>query len=141
MTGRMLNGRYRLEHEVGRGGMGVVYRAHDDLLGRYVAVKVLSEAVLGGRGPARMLREAQAAARLNHPHIVSVYDAGEADGAPYIVMELVEGGSLHSHRPKDLDDIVVTARQICSALEHAHRHDIIHRDLKPENVLLTPDGS
>ena len=137
----MLNGRYRLEHEVGRGGMGVVYRAHDDLLGRYVAVKVLSEAVLGGRGPARMLREAQAAARLNHPHIVSVYDAGEADGAPYIVMELVEGGSLHSHRPKDLDDIVVTARQICSALEHAHRHDIIHRDLKPENVLLTPDGS
>lgn len=121
--------------------MGVVYRAHDTLLDRYVAVKVLSETIPGGREPARLLREAQAAARLNHPHIVSIHDAGEADRVPYIVMELVEGGSLYSHKPEDLDRIVVIARQICSALDHAHGHGIIHRDLKPENVLLTPDGS
>jgi hypothetical protein len=139
--GTFLNDRYRLDAEIGRGGMGVVYRAHDTLLDRDVAVKVLSEAVLGGRGRARLLREAQAAARLNHPNIVSVYDAGEASGSPFVVMELVEGGSLHSHRPQDLDTIVAIARQISAALVHAHTNGFIHRDLKPENVLLARDGS
>jgi ABC-type oligopeptide transport system substrate-binding subunit len=142
--GTFLNDRYRLEAEIDRGGMGVVYRAHDTLLDRCVAVKVLSEAVLDSEGRARLLREARAAARLNHPNIVSVYDAGDAGtagGSPFVVMELVEGGSLHSHRPQDMSAIVAIARQISAALDHAHTNGFIHRDLKPENVLLARDGS
>jgi ABC-type oligopeptide transport system substrate-binding subunit len=141
MIGTVFNSRYRLEAEIGRGGMGVVYRAYDVLLDRQVAVKVLSEAVMDSDGRERLLREARAAARLNHPNIVSVYDAGEAGGSPFVVMELVEGGSLHTHRPQDLDRIVAIARQISAALDHAHANGVIHRDLKPENVLLARDGS
>jgi serine/threonine-protein kinase len=142
----------------------VVYRAHDTLLDRAVAVKVLSRVLseaegdsgLGTEGRARLLREAQAAAKLNHPNIVAVYDAGEADpgssdgagGAPFIVMELVEGRSLREYvgtavelpsQPSALPlaDVLAFARQICAALEHAHACGIIHRDLKPENVVLT----
>jgi tetratricopeptide (TPR) repeat protein len=141
--GTLLNARYRLEAELGRGGMGVVYRAHDTLLGRDVAVKVLSATVLGTEGRAHLLREAQAAAVLNHPNIVTVHDVGEADAAgpagpmPFIVMELVEGPSLHDRRPGSLEETVAVARQVCAALEHAHARGIIHRDLKPENVLLS----
>ena len=137
----VLANRYRLDAELGRGGMGVIYRAYDTLLDRAVAVKVLSSSGLGSQGRARLLREAQAAAKLNHPNIVSVFDAGEADGEPFIVMELVEGESLHDRRPADLDEIVSLARQICAALDHAHSHNIVHRDLKPENVLITSDGA
>jgi tetratricopeptide (TPR) repeat protein len=143
--GTLLNGRYQLEAELGRGGMGVVYRAHDTLLDRPVAVKVLSAAALGTEGRAHLLREARAAAGLNHPNIVTVYDVGEADAAgpagpmPFIVMELVEGPSLHDRRPDSLEETVAVARQVCAALEHAHTHGIVHRDLKPENVLLTAD--
>lgn len=136
--------RYRLDAELGRGGMGVVYRAHDTLLDRDVAVKLLSATGLGSEGRAHLLREAQAAAQLNHPNIVSVYDAGftaEADGVPFLVMELVEGQPLYNRRPSGLDEVLAVARQICAALDHAHTHGIIHRDLKPENVLITPDGA
>ncbi len=138
MISTTLLDRYRLEAELGRGGMGVVYRAHDALLDRPVAVKLLSAAALGTEGRARLLREARAAAQLNHPNIASVYDAGESDGVPFIVMELVEGHSLNEDRPSTLEDIVTISRQVCEALEHAHTHGIVHRDLKPENVLLTP---
>jgi serine/threonine protein kinase len=147
MIGALLNGRYRLETELGGGGMGRVYRAHDTLLDRHVAVKVLSTSALGTKGRARLLREAQAAAALNHPNIVSVHDAGEAElpdsvgTVPFIVMELVEGASLHECPPGSLDEILGLACQICTALDHAHAHGVIHRDLKPENVLLLPDGS
>jgi tetratricopeptide (TPR) repeat protein/predicted Ser/Thr protein kinase len=143
--GTLLNARYRLEAELGRGGMGVVYRAHDTLLGRDVAVKVLSATALGSEGRAHLLREARAAAVLNHPNVVTIYDVGEADGAPsdegvpFIVMELVEGPSLHERRPGSLEETVAVARQVCAALEHAHARGIIHRDLKPENVLLSHD--
>ncbi len=142
-----LNERYRLDAEIGRGGMGAVYRAHDTLLKRDVAVKVVTETGLGTEGRARLLREAQSAAQLNHPNVVSVYDAGEVDlpglegAAPFIVMEWVEGESLHTHRPHDLKEILAITRQVCAALEHAHAHGIIHRDLKPENVMITPDGT
>jgi serine/threonine protein kinase len=142
MIGTVLNERYRLDAEIGRGGMGVVYRAHDTLLDRDVAVKVLSASGLGTEGRARLLREAQAAAGLNHPNIVIVHDVGQADGAPsdegvpFVVMELVEGPSLQDRRPESLEETVAVARQVCAALEHAHAHGIIHRDLKPENVLL-----
>ncbi|MGQ0600292.1 MAG: serine/threonine-protein kinase, partial [Anaerolineales bacterium] len=122
----------------GHGGMGTIYRAHDQVLDRAVAIKVLNETGLGTEGKGRLLREARSAARLNHPNIVSVYDAGEADGKPYIVMELVEGESLYTRWPLPLADIVSIARQICAALDHAHSHGVIHRDLKPENVLVSP---
>ncbi|MGH6962048.1 MAG: protein kinase domain-containing protein, partial [Dongiaceae bacterium] len=133
--------RYRLGAELGRGRMGVVYRAHDTLLERDVAVKMLSPGMLGTEGRARLMREAQAAAKLSHPNIVSVYDAGETEGSPYIVMELVEGESLRDHRPQSLAVILSIARQVCAALDRAHAQGIIHRDLKPENVLIAPDGS
>ena len=144
MIGTRLNERYRVDAELGRGGMGVVYRAHDVLLDRDVALKVLSDSGLGAlsaEGRARLLREAQAVAKLNHPNIVSVYDAGKVDGVPFVVMELVEGPSLHDRSPQALSEILVIACQICAALEQAHAHGIIHRDLKPENVLIAPDGS
>jgi ABC-type oligopeptide transport system substrate-binding subunit/tetratricopeptide (TPR) repeat protein len=141
VIGTTLQDRYRIDAEIGRGGMAVVYRAHDTVLERHVAVKVMSQAAtLGTEGRARLLHEAQSAARLNHPNIVTVHDVGEADGLPFIVMELVEGESLHHRPPESLDDIIAITRQVCAALEHAHAHDLVHRDLKPENVLLAPDG-
>ncbi len=137
MISATLQNRYRLEAELGQGGMGIVYRAHDTLLNRPVAVKVLSATGLGTAGKARLLAEAQAAAKLNHPNIVNVYDAGETEGRPFIVMELVEGEPLRQHQPQTLGDALILVRQICAALEHAHANGIIHRDLKPENIVLT----
>jgi serine/threonine-protein kinase len=133
----LLNNRYHLEAELGRGGMGVVYRARDTLLNRPVAVKLLSAGSLGSEGRQRLLIEAQAAARLNHPNIINVYDASEAGGTPYIVMELAEGVTLRDYRPQSLDEIIAIARQIAAALEHAHAAGILHRDLKPENIVLS----
>ncbi|MBM2850650.1 MAG: hypothetical protein HW418_3592, partial [Anaerolineales bacterium] len=144
MIGATLHNRYRIDAELGQGGMGVVYRAHDTLLNRPVAVKVLSAAGLGTAGKARLLAEARAAARLNHPNIVAVHDAGEADpspgsgqAAPFIVMEFVEGNSLRDQLPKTLAESLAIAWQVCAALEHAHSNGIVHRDLKPENIVLT----
>jgi predicted Ser/Thr protein kinase len=141
VIGTILNERYRLDAILGQGGMGVVYRARDTLLDRAVAVKVVSKASLGTEGRARLMHEARAAAQLNHPNVVSVFDAGEFEGLPFIVMELVEGDTLHDLRPTELEQIVSYARQICAALEHAHAHGIIHRDLKPENVQIALDGT
>jgi ABC-type oligopeptide transport system substrate-binding subunit len=113
------------------------------LLDRPVALKVMSKAALGTEGRARLLREARTAARLNHPNIMAVYDAGEAveRGAPFIVMELVEGETLRRQLAGSIDETLKIARQICAALEHAHSNGIIHRDLKPENVMLLPSPS
>ena len=141
MIGTTLQNRYRLDAVLGQGGMGVVYSAHDTLLDRAVAVKVVSKASLGTEGRARLMNEAKAAAQLNHPNVVSIYDAGESDGVPFIVMELVEGDTLYQRRPTELDEIVSYVRQICAALEHAHAHGIVHRDLKPENVQIALDGT
>ena len=140
MINLLLNDRYQITAEIGRGGMGIVYRAFDILLERDVAVKVLSTNDLGSQGRARLLREAQAAARLNHPNIISIFDAGDANGLSFIVMELLDGDSLYEKKPETLDAILDVLCQVCSALEHAHAHGIIHRDLKPENVILTSSG-
>jgi hypothetical protein len=146
MIGAQINDRYLIESELGRGGMGVVYRGRDLLLKRPVAVKVVGPGVLGTEGRARLLREAQAVASLNQPNIVAVYDAGEAelpghDGhAAYVVMELVEGQTLRGFTPGDIAEAVVILVQICAALEAAHERGIIHRDLKPENVMLAAGG-
>jgi len=140
MLNTTLQNRYRIEAELGRGGMGVVYRAHDTLLDRDVAVKVLSEAGLGTEGRARLLREAQAAAKLDHPNIVSVYDASETDSIPFIVMQLASGASLRDVGVLSMPQIITVARQLCDALDHAHEQGIVHRDLKPENVVVVGSG-
>jgi tetratricopeptide (TPR) repeat protein len=135
--GSVLRQRYRLDSEIGRGGMGIVYRAMDLELMREVAVKVLPGNSSSSDARQRLIREARAAAALNHPHIISVHDVGEAEGVPFFVMELVHGPSLSQSRPLDLPRIVEIASQICTALEHAHSNSIVHRDLKPENILLS----
>ena len=136
MIGTLLQNRYRIDAELGHGGMGTVYRAHDTLLDRPVALKVLSSSELGSEGRTRLLREARAAARLNHPNIMAIYDAGEADGKPFIVMELLDGETLRQYQPASLAESIGIGRQITLALEHAHANGIIHRDLKPENVMV-----
>lgn len=137
MIGTQINNRYLVEAELGRGGMGVVYRAHDTLIDRDVAVKVLWTTAQGRN---RLLREAQAAGRLNHPNIINIYDAGDSDGMSYIVMELLDGESLFDRKPQTIEETLDIVRQICDALQHAHAHGIIHRDLKPENVIVTSQG-
>jgi tetratricopeptide (TPR) repeat protein len=140
MIGTLFNNRYHLDAELGQGAMGTIYRSHDDLLDRDVAIKLVNGSSLGTAGRARLLGEAKAAAKLNHPNIVSIYDAGEVDQTPFIVMELIEGDSLFDKKPQSIGEIVSVTRQICAALAHAHSHGIVHRDLKPENVILTHDG-
>src|SRR5918993_1307685 len=142
-TGTILRERYRLDSELGRGGMGTVYRATDLELQREVAVKILSATSQSSDARERLIREARAAAALNHPHIVTIHDVGEAGGFPFLVMELVLGPRLSQARPTDLARVVSIAVQICTALEHAHDNSIVHRDLKPDNVLLsgTSDSS
>jgi serine/threonine-protein kinase len=135
--GTILRERYRLDSELGRGGMGTVYRATDLELRREVAVKILSATSQTSDGRERLVREARAAAALNHPHIVTIHDVGEASGFPFLVMELVSGPRLSDARPNDLARVVAIAVQICDALEHAHANSIVHRDLKPDNVLLS----
>jgi tetratricopeptide (TPR) repeat protein len=139
--GTILRERYRLESELGRGGMGTVYRATDLELHREVAVKILSAAAQNSDARERLIREARAAAALNHPHIVTIHDVGEAAGFPFLVMELVSGPRLSQARPNDLTRVVAIAIQICDALEHAHTNQIVHRDLKPDNVLLSGTGT
>ena len=135
--GTILRERYRLDSELGRGGMGTVYRATDLELQREVAVKVLSATAQNSDARERLIREARAAAALNHPHIVTIHDVGESGGFPFLVMELIGGPRLSQARPTDLARVVAIAVQICAALEHAHYHSIVHRDLKPDNVLLS----
>jgi predicted ATPase len=113
-----------------------------------VAIKVLSKTGLGTEGRGKLISEAQTAAKLNHPNIVTVYDVGEADSStisehvvPFIVMEYVEGKSLHEDHLETIDDILKIMRQLCAGLAHAHEEGIIHRDLKPENVVITRDGT
>jgi len=139
--GTILRERYRLDTELGRGGMGTVYRATDLELQREVAVKVLSATYQNTDARERLIREARAAAALNHPHIVTIHDVGEFSGFPFLVMELVSGPRLSQARPSDFSRVVAIAVQICDALEHAHNNDIVHRDLKPDNVLLSGSGN
>jgi hypothetical protein len=144
---RTLAGRYELTEQIARGGMGVVWRGEDTLLGRAVAVKEMSPPAStdsGERAQKRVLREARAAAALHHPGIVTVYDMLEEDGASFIVMELLDADSLHdevaANGPLDEQRAIVVGRDIASALRAAHENGITHRDVKPRNVLLLDDG-
>ncbi|MGI8586975.1 MAG: protein kinase domain-containing protein [Chloroflexia bacterium] len=146
MAGRVLNGRYELQGVLGGGGMALVYRALDRVLNRIVAVKILREQYASDPTfQQRFTREAQSAAGLSHPNIVSVYDVGTDGDLPYIVMELVPGITLRDLLARDgrlpVDQAVEVAAGILSALEYAHRNGLIHRDIKPGNVLITPSGA
>ena len=138
--GDTLSERYRLDEEIGRGGMGIVFRGWDVELERPVAVKVVAATLEAAEARERLVREARAAAALSHPHVVAVHDVGEHGDMPYFVMELVEGPSLRDSTPETLDEIIDLATQICDALAYAHEHGLVHRDLKPANVLLEDRG-
>jgi serine/threonine protein kinase/tetratricopeptide (TPR) repeat protein len=133
--------RYTIEHEVGRGGMATVYLARDLRHGRPVALKVLHPELAMSLGSERFLREIQIAARLQHPHIVPLYDSGQAGELLYYVMPFIDGESLRQLLERSpqlpLEDAVRIARAVASALDSAHRQKIVHRDIKPENVMLS----
>ncbi len=142
---RVLSGRYELSHLVARGGMAEVYRAHDRLLDRPVALKVLFPELSVDRAfVERFRREAQAAANLSHPNIVPVFDWGEDNGTYFIVMEFIDGRPLSSilrtAGPMHPDRAAEIGADVAIALAYAHRHGVIHRDVKPGNVLITEDG-
>ena len=136
-------GRYRLERPLGHGGMATVYLAHDEELHRPVAIKLLAEHLAGDAAfRTRFLREARLAARLSHPNVVSVYDAGEAeDGRPFIVMEYVPGTTFAELGQIAPGEAVELAIQACRGLAHAHAAGLVHRDVKPQNLLLREDGT
>lgn len=145
MSAALLGNRYRLVRRLGLGGMSVVHLAHDELLDRFVAVKLLADR-LGGDEElrARFLREGQMTARLSHPNVVVVYDTGEDEGQPFIVMEYVEGRTL----AEELDqrrvlpgaEVAELGAQAGAGLAHAHAAGLVHRDVKPHNLLLRNDG-
>ena len=146
-TGRplRLHRGYEILEELGRGGMGVVYRARQAGLDRTVALKMLHAGADAGPSTlARFHRESQASARLQHPHIVQVFEVGEQDGQPYLALELIEGTTLAVRlrggplEPRSAAGVVAL---LADAVGHAHERGVIHRDLKPSNVLLTADGS
>ena len=137
-------GRYKIVGKLGRGGMGVVYKAQDTVLDRTVAFKVLPESLKENpQALKNFLREAKSAAQLNHPNIVTVYDAGEQDGAYYIAMEYVDGHTLKEiikHRGRiSPGGIVHVLSQMCEALAYAHESKIVHRDVKTANAMWTKD--
>jgi len=136
--------RYTIERELGRGGMAVVYLAHDLKHDRQVAVKVVKPDLAAIIGAERFLNEIKVTANLQHPHILPLFDSGEANGFLYYVMPYVEGESLRAllDRKKQLpiDRALEITKAVASALDHAHRHGVIHRDIKPENILLADDG-
>jgi serine/threonine protein kinase/tetratricopeptide (TPR) repeat protein len=132
--------RYRVERELGAGGMATVYLARDVRHDRDVAIKILNAELAESLGRQRFVREIRMAAKLNHPHILPLYDSGECDGFLYFVMPVMQGQTLRSRLDAEgtlpIDDAVRIATEVADALDYAHRQDIVHRDIKPENILL-----
>lgn len=145
MIGKVLGKRYELIEKVGEGGMGLVYKAKDHLLSRFVAVKILKpELTEDEEFINKFKKESLSSASLSHPNIVNIYDVGVEDGIYYIVMEFVNGKTLKQvikeKAPMSYQEVINISRQICQALEHAHNNNIVHRDIKPQNILITKDG-
>ena len=140
-----LAGWYRLLREIGRGGMATVFLAQDIKHDRSVALKVLHPELAVALGQERFQREIRLAARLQHPHILTVLDSGEAGGHLWFTMPFVEGESLRSRLSRDrqlaLEDVLRIGTEAARALDYAHTHGVVHRDIKPENILLTADGT
>jgi serine/threonine-protein kinase len=137
-------GGYDLREVLGEGGMGTVYRAHDPTLDRPAAIKVIRAKALSMEGKERFLREARACSKINHPNIITVYAAGEEDGAPYMAMELIDGETLRDVIQKGPIDWRTGTRWIVAlldALQRLHAEGIVHRDLKPENIMITREGT
>ena len=140
----MTLGPYRVMDRIGRGGMATVYRAYHPALDRYVAIKVLPDFFADDPSyRERFQQEARSVARLKHPNILEVFDFGYDKELAYLVLELVEGGTLADRigKPMDLREVIQLLEPIASALDHAHSHGILHRDIKPSNILLHPDGT
>lgn len=136
-------GRYQVRRLLGQGGMGQVYLARDVVLGRSVALKIVGPGKGGGFQTERFLHEARAIARLNHPHVVQLYDFGEYKGGLYLALEYVEGGTLRErahHGSLGIDEVLRHARAIADGLAHAHAQGVYHCDLKPSNVMVGKDG-
>ena len=143
MEGRLstaLAGRYRIEREIGRGGMATVYLARDMRHNRHVALKVLNPELGAVLGIERFLAEIEVTANLQHPNLLPLFDSGEVDGLLFYVMPYVDGESLRARLERErqlpVEEAVRIATAIAGALDYAHRHKVIHRDLKPENILL-----
>jgi len=138
-------GQYQIISQIGRGGMGTVHKAFDFSRNRYVALKVLSPFLQANpKSLKHFRREADAAARLSHPNIIKIYEAGQIEGISFIAMEYIDGGSLQDRlkggQRLDLATTISIVGQISSALDYAHARGIVHRDIKPSNILLTKDG-
>jgi serine/threonine-protein kinase len=138
---KALSGRYRIERELGRGGFAIVYLAHDIRHDRPIALKVLHDEVAASLGAERFEREIKLAARLQHPHIVGVFDSGEIDGRLWFAMPFIDGQPLRSRLEREgqlpIADAIAIAREVADALDYAHKHGVLHRDIKPENILLS----
>jgi len=146
LLGTTLSGRYRLESRIGSGGMSTVYRAHDETLERFVAIKLMNREIATDSDQLeRFRREARAVARLSHPNIVHVIDAGEDEGRPYIVFEYIDGETLKERIQRlgrlEIPEAVAYCVEIARALGAAHANHVVHRDVKPQNVLIDHEGT